>query len=411
VSAELPLAPYMGDSFDLAGLAQALATVAGHDPGGMWGETAWQSIAAAAEAVPGRYNRGFRLGLSGQVPGVTATLFAAASQRRLPPLPPDEGRCPPWLRGGVAATPGLRLVRVDRGWLLHLGHVPLIVAGDGRTVLRDCSSRYAPLLHHIDRDLRGAMHTAREVPGALFVLHDDVWPPNFAHWILDTLPRLAVIDQIAPERDAFIAIPPLTAAWQRTALHLAGIEDGRIVEVGIGQAVQARTVLATDDRPSPPHPAFRAAPWALRFLRRMREKVSIPDDRSGGLYVSRHDSEGRRVVNEAELMAALAPRGFRRVLLSELDLSAQIAAFASARAIIAPHGAGLANLAFAARGTHVLELFPQSHGTAAFRLLAAGVGLSYHYLVSDDLTAAARPEFHDMRVDPARVLAFCDAVR
>ncbi len=226
--------------------------------------------------------------------------------------------------------------------------------------------------------------------------------PGVAHWLLDAIPRLAALGSLA---DIGVAVPPLTAPWQRAALHLCGIADDRIIEVGISQAIRDETLVVTDDRRDPPHPAFAAAPWALRFLRRTLGRNAVGRATAGGLYVSRRDSEGRRVVNEAALMDVLAARGFVRVELSALDLAGQVAAFAGAAAIVARHGAGLAHLAFAAPATRVVEIFPATHGTAAFALIAASLGLRYRCLVCDDLTAAERPEFVDMRVDPAAVLA------
>jgi capsular polysaccharide biosynthesis protein len=104
-------------------------------------------------------------------------------------------------------------------------------------------------------------------------------------------------------------------------------------------------------------------------------------------------------------MAALAPLGFELVTLSPLSLREQAALVAGAGWIVAPHGAGLANLAYATRGARVLELFASSYGTSAFALLADGARLGHDYLVSDDLLAADDPQFQNFRVDVAAVVA------
>ncbi len=74
------------------------------------------------------------------------------------------------------------------------------------------------------------------------------------------------------------------------------------------------------------------------------------------VVISRADTLGRRVVNEDALMATLGPLGFRRVVLSELDHADQVSLFRNAEVIVAPHGAGLANLIFCRPGTRVFEL-------------------------------------------------------
>lgn len=76
------------------------------------------------------------------------------------------------------------------------------------------------------------------------------------------------------------------------------------------------------------------------------------------IYVSRRDSRRRGMENEAELEQALARLGLRAVSFSGLPLLEQIRIIRGARLVVAPHGAGLAHLAFARPGTTVLELMP-----------------------------------------------------
>ncbi len=398
---------HRGRWLDLASLARLIAPpeLAGSN---VWDSTAASNIAAIAARVPPTSNLWAAFADAADVAGVQVEAVVPAMWRRMPPLAGDGVR-PPWFAASdTVASPRLQLVRIPGGTLLQLDHAPLAVAGDGRTVLRDCSSRYAPLLRHVDPDYAPVVAAARHVSGTVLAIGDDVWPANVSHFLLDTLPRLGVLDWCADGAAVSVAVPELTQAWQREALHACGLTDDRIIEVGLSPAIRADLLLLTDDRRSPPHPAFGAAPWALRFLRRTVGGTAVGKPRAGRLYVSRRDSAGRRVVNEAALMAALAPRGFTEVTLSALPLAGQVAAFATAEMIVAPHGAGLAHLAFAAPGTRVVEIFPSSHGTPAFAMIGAALGLRYRAVICDDLVAAERPEFHDLRVDPAAVLAALD---
>ena len=87
-------------------------------------------------------------------------------------------------------------------------------------------------------------------------------------------------------------------------------------------------------------------------------------------------------------------------------------AFAEAECIVGPHGAGLTNLAFAAPGAAVVELFARDYVNECFWALASTVeGLRYRYLVGDGTPVRSRRNrgvASDIRVDPRQVLRLLD---
>jgi capsular polysaccharide biosynthesis protein len=153
---------------------------------------------------------------------------------------------------------------------------------------------------------------------------------------------------------------------------------------------------------------FKGAAWASRYLRG-RLGVALPpggraDPATGRrIYLSRGDARWRRVLNEPDLIAMLVSRGFEAVSLTGMTVQAQAALFDAAAWIVAPHGAGLANLAFARPEATVLELFPHSFGTPAFYFLAAAGRLRYgcHVVAQAAVSRRDAPEYDDFSVDPA----------
>ena len=73
----------------------------------------------------------------------------------------------------------------------------------------------------------------------------------------------------------------------------------------------------------------------------------------------------------------MAARGFVKVRLEALPWVEQVSAFARAREIVAPHGAGLANLVFCRPGVRVVEVFNTAYVNPCFWRLAALMGLDY----------------------------------
>jgi capsular polysaccharide biosynthesis protein len=73
--------------------------------------------------------------------------------------------------------------------------------------------------------------------------------------------------------------------------------------------------------------------------------------------------------------------GFKTIELGSLSFAEQVSLFASAKVIIGPHGAGLANLVFCRKGTTVIELFADDYVFPLYYDLANKVELKYDYLI------------------------------
>ncbi len=78
------------------------------------------------------------------------------------------------------------------------------------------------------------------------------------------------------------------------------------------------------------------------------------------IYISREDSNNRKILNEKELVESLKELNFNIVQLSKLNIFQQISLFKNAKLITGYHGAGFVNLVFSQPQTRVIELFPNS---------------------------------------------------
>jgi len=98
-------------------------------------------------------------------------------------------------------------------------------------------------------------------------------------------------------------------------------------------------------------------------------------------YVSRAAAGARWLMNEGAVTAALHAIGIVPVVLEGMSLADQATLFAGARLIVAPHGAGLANLLFAPPDCAVLELQMDAYCVWCYRRLSAVMGLRYDCVV------------------------------
>lgn len=176
---------------------------------------------------------------------------------------------------------------------------------------------------------------------------------NYYHWMLEGLTRIQIIRASGIDESALQYVvngrpSPLVVETLRTL----GIRRDRILFLPKG-VYRFRSLLV----PSLLMPASSIAPRSLRFLR----EALMPSPQAHlprRIYVSRNDASMRRVTNETEILGRLEDIGVVSVSLSSMPLAEQWALFAGAELIVAPHGAGLANLAFCRQGTAIIELSP-----------------------------------------------------
>jgi capsular polysaccharide biosynthesis protein len=100
------------------------------------------------------------------------------------------------------------------------------------------------------------------------------------------------------------------------------------------------------------------------------------------VYVSRRKDPKRALGNEDEVEAAMQHQGLTVLYMHDLSFDDQIALFSSAELIVAPHGAGLANLAWAERIRRVIEIFPTGYFNDCYARLSQTVGAEYRYVMS-----------------------------
>ncbi|MFQ3613575.1 MAG: glycosyltransferase 61 family protein [Cyanobacteriota bacterium] len=207
---------------------------------------------------------------------------------------------------------------------------------------------------------------------------------NYFHWMVDILPALDIL------RRAGILSSPIPILihgyqgkpFQQQTLATLGIPSERILsfEPLGGSHVQAQTLIV----PSTAGPVGCLTPQSLQVLQRLAQSVqpSLSHSYPRRIYISRGSARWRRVINEAEVLAALQPWDFVSVQLETLSLQEQIALMQGAEAVIGIHGAGLTNLAFCRPHTLVVEILPSNALLPYFWTIAQVAELRYFPLVA-----------------------------
>ena len=296
----------------------------------------------------------------------------------------------------AARLPAGGLARLPAGRVFGSG---VVLSSDGEWLARDVSTDFGkPFAEHWllgHGKIRPPL--ALDGPTAVVAVNRGA---GYCHWLLEELPRLLALPSGEAANLLVHAAPP----FAREALALRG---GTETLTGVRRS--SHFACAPLLVPTLAAEAGAPAPAALRRVREFAAPLGC--DRPGAgerVYFSREKAARRRVANEAALWAELEGRGFVRVFLEDLGWAEQIAVCRAARVVVAPHGAGLANLVFCAPGTRVVELVNRAYFNPTFWRLAALGGLDYRPVITagdDTIREDRRAGRDDIVADLARVRA------
>ena len=197
----------------------------------------------------------------------------------------------------------------------------------------------------------------------------------YTHWLFDTLPKILALMECGAGLDQFdkFVFHDVSKNFHQEILGNLGIGPGRIISTKI-----SGPFLETNEftRVSAPRRSYSACSNVYGSIRSL---FSInPGNRhsSRKIYISRARAGSRRILNEDELIEILEKFGYERVFLEDISIRQASQILAEAEAIIAPHGAGLANIVFAPAGAKVLEIF-NAHLTPGYWVAANQLNLKY----------------------------------
>lgn len=273
-----------------------------------------------------------------------------------------------------------------------------VIAPDG-SILADLSFVYPSRLfaekHEHSFFTRHSLPPATNVKGVACLLASHYGDTNYFHWMFNVLPRLELFRMAGTDLDSIdvFIVNQLRYAFHEETLTRLGIPLHKVMESSEDMHVHAECLMVAPSLRA----GFHMEKWVCDFLREAflgpHQKTSNKGRR---FFVSREDARYRKLLNEGECIDFLGPLGFEKLTLDGLSVPDQVLLFSSAEAIIAPHGAGLANLVFCRPNTKVVELFSPVWLRPSYWELSNSIGLEYHYLLGG---GADQPGKSDLKKD------------
>lgn len=221
---------------------------------------------------------------------------------------------------------------------------------------------------------------------------------NYGHFIFDSLTGLNALRATGLSA-RFTPASPRLRRWQRDLMTAAHLEDLSREMDGPAIRFDELIYLSAMD-----HYLQRNADMLIDLARRIRGAGMAVGSESI-VYLSRRGYYGRVMLNEARLEAALKARGVRILRPHRMSVREQIGAMRSARTVIAPSGAALANMIFLAPGARLIELRPRNITEQWVTLGAANLELSHRIVMAESPLPLSETPLHIQAMQlPRRLL-------
>ncbi|MBC8050757.1 MAG: glycosyltransferase family 61 protein [Chitinophagales bacterium] len=240
------------------------------------------------------------------------------------------------------------------------------------------------------------------------VLHYLLMPPvpaigHVFHWLFDYVtPFMTWLEERTDREPVQPIVNGKLTEFQRRTLDFLVAHYGLLAPIGVGADEAAFAPGIATSVLEPFAPRAMQAPAGLKALAALGRHLSggkADTSARRRLYISRNDAKLRRVANEAELGPMLKAHGFESIILKGMPIADQVRLFIEAEGVVAPHGAGLAHIAWMRPGAKVTEFFPAATGpygapknaTANFWIISNQQGLDY-----SAYEASAQTSRHDL---------------
>ena len=204
----------------------------------------------------------------------------------------------------------------------------------------------------------------------------------YFHWMVDLLPRIEILSQsLDLEEIDWFVVNEHQQPFQQETLKTLGIPQHKILESDRHPHIQAEELVV------PSHPSYLGwlQPWGLEFLREvfLKDRMINQPGWPERIYISRGNARYRQIMNEPEVIDVLKQFDFTCMTPESMSLESQIATFAHAKIIVAPHGSGLTNIVFCNPGTKVIELFSPHYIRYYYWQISQLLGLEHYYLIGE----------------------------
>ncbi|WP_181885005.1 glycosyltransferase family 61 protein [Pontibacter diazotrophicus] len=247
----------------------------------------------------------------------------------------------------------------------------------------------------------------QEIPDTEIValVYDNWSAENYYHWMIESLPRLLLVQKKYP--DFQLLIPDPAPGYIRSTIDLLGFKnvlplsrrDDKVIKVsnlalpelvyyeeeeyGSQSAYRLQQATASEKNMqlpgSVPLPRLEEEELIVKVRRKLLKhfynKPAVPERR---IFVSRSRQNTRRLLNENEVLPVLEKYGFEIIYFEGLSFNEQVQLMLETAVFVSVHGSNMVNILFLQSGARVVEMMNQAFLNDAYYLMASSIGLAYY---------------------------------
>jgi hypothetical protein len=200
----------------------------------------------------------------------------------------------------------------------------------------------------------------------------------YYHWLIESIPNIRSLQTYLSHIDKICI--PRPSKFHLETLAAFGINQDKLIPLDSQSHYQFDRLYV---------PSFNSgwAPhrWLPTWIKDSMPFLDRSNHKGRRIYISRGDGRWRKVKNEPEVSSFLMSYSFECVELASISFKEQAILFNEADVIIAPHGAGLANMIFCRPQTIILEIFPPRWTPLMFFQLAMVAECNYFFMIADPM--------------------------
>jgi hypothetical protein len=197
--------------------------------------------------------------------------------------------------------------------------------------------------------------------------------PTFTHWILDALPRLAMLPEFPSDTKIFV--PGKLAGYQKETLQLLGLSD-RVRFTPEKHLLVENYFFAAPTAMIDCHNPFGVNFLREKFLPLMDKKYSGPKK-----FLIHRSNKSRGIVNESEVYEFFRKIGWEIIDTEKLTFAQEIKLFNDAEAVSGVFGSGFTNAIWCQPGCQLLPFVADSWLDGYVEWIAEVVGAKFHFRI------------------------------
>lgn len=287
-----------------------------------------------------------------------------------------------------------RMHTVENGYVVMGNGIDGVVLTDDQMAIEEIScfadqSALEPNAIHLQNaEIKGEFDE-------IFVGFDAAWR-NYYHWLCYGLSKMWYANTLVSPECKIVAPAYAELTADQPAVFTQQVYEKSISTVGLSDRLtflvpgvyRAKRIKFLWHFPRMPEMVAHLSPFH-QYFNEVAKKIEPVEGLPEYVLISREESnEPRLDAGQTELLTRVATKfGFKKAILGRMSFAEQCNLFKNAKMIIAPHGAGLANMLFAGPNLKVLEinkfLAGQNHLRPCFYIFASVRNQNYMFLNSD----------------------------